>query len=153
MENTRSRNPVIEEDLQGIVNADLPWADFEDKTVLISGANGLLPAYMVETLLYLNEKRKVHSTKVIGLVRNREKAQARFAAYQHRDDLQLIVQDVCAPLAIYDRIDYVIHAASQASPKYFGQDPVGTLSANVLGTYTVSYTHLRAHETRHDIVC
>lgn len=137
MENTRSRNPVIEEDLQDIINADLPWADFEDKTVLISGANGLLPAYMVETLLYLNEKRKVHSTKVIGLVRNREKAQARFAAYQHRDDLQLIVQDVCAPLAIYERIDYVIHAASQASPKYFGQDPAGTLSANVLGTYNL----------------
>src|SRR5450759_4316543 len=25
--------------------------------------------------------------------------------------------------------------------------------AGVLGAYTVSYTHLRAHETRHDLVC
>jgi UDP-glucuronate decarboxylase len=137
MANALSRNLVVEEDLQEIINADLPWADFEDKTVLISGANGLLPAYMVETLLYLNEKRKAHPTKVIALVRNREKAQARFAAYQHRDDLQLIVQDVCVPLAIHERIDCVIHAASQASPKFFGQDPVGTLSANVLGTYNL----------------
>jgi UDP-glucuronate decarboxylase len=32
-------------------------------------------------------------------------------------------------------IDYIIHAASQASPKYYGVDPVGTLSANVLGTH------------------
>src|SRR5450759_875648 len=27
------------------------------------------------------------------------------------------------------------------------------VSARVVNTYTVSYTHLRAHETRHDLVC
>jgi len=31
----------------------------------------------------------------------------------------------------------ILHAASQASPKYFGTDPVGTLNANVLGTYNL----------------
>ena len=137
MANLPLRNQVIEEDLQGIINANLTWADFEDQTVLVSGANGFLPAYMVEALLYLNEQRKARHTKVIGMVRNRDNAQSRFAAYQQRDDLQLIVQDVCAPLAIDERIDYIIHAASQASPKYFGQDPVGTLSANVLGTHNL----------------
>ncbi|MCX8480888.1 MAG: NAD-dependent epimerase/dehydratase family protein, partial [Sediminibacterium sp.] len=33
-----------------------------------------------------------------------------------------------------DKIDFIIHAASQASPKYYGIDPVGTLKANVVGT-------------------
>src|SRR5262249_53731189 len=46
----------------------------------------------------------------------------------------LIVQDVCQPVTIDGPVDYIVHAASQASPKYFGRDPVGTLSANVLGT-------------------
>ena len=39
------------------------------------------------------------------------------------------------PVHINFKIDYIIHAASQASPKYYGVDPVGTLSANILGTY------------------
>jgi nucleoside-diphosphate-sugar epimerase len=33
------------------------------------------------------------------------------------------------------RADVVVHAASQASPKYYGRDPVGTLAANALGTH------------------
>ncbi|MEI6415649.1 MAG: NAD-dependent epimerase/dehydratase family protein, partial [Pseudomonadota bacterium] len=90
---------------------------------------------MVETLLYLNETRHSVATQVIGLVRNIDKARSRFAAYQNRSDLQFIVQDVSMPLAIDARMDYIVHAASQASPKFFGSDPIGTLSANVLGTH------------------
>ena len=129
------RHPIIEEDLANITQFDLPWSEFEGKTVLISGANGFLPAYLVETLLYLNETRHRVATQVIGLVRNIDKAHARFAAYLNRSDLQFIVQDVSMPVMTDAPIDYIIHAASQASPKYFGSDPVGTLSANVLGTY------------------
>jgi len=44
------------------------------------------------------------------------------------------VQDVSAPIQLDLPHHFIIHAASQASPKYYGVDPVGTLSANVLGT-------------------
>ena len=48
---------IIKEDLEFIVSAKLTWDDFEGKTVLISGGNGLLPGYMVETILFLNDQR------------------------------------------------------------------------------------------------
>jgi UDP-glucuronate decarboxylase len=129
------RNSIIEEDLKIITRGDLPWDDFEDATVLVTGANGFLPAYLVETLLYLNEKRQAHPTRVIGLVRNLDRALTRFSAYHDRSDLQWIVQDVCNPIVLDGQVDYIIHAASQASPRYYGIDPVGTLAPNVLGTY------------------
>lgn len=130
-------NKVVTEDLEYIINSNLPWEYFEGKTVLISGANGFLPAYMVETLLYLNEKKFKNKIKVIGIVRNKKKALRRFSKYKNRNDLQLIVQDVCKPVLIEGAIGYIIHAASQASPKYYGKDPVGTLSPNVFGTYNL----------------
>ena len=71
------RNNIIESDLHYITNADLPWELLKNKTILISGASGFLPAYMVETLLYLNETRKFNIT-IIGLVRNLEKARKDF---------------------------------------------------------------------------
>ncbi len=126
---------VVLEDLERIADGSLPWREFEGKTVLISGANGFLPAYMVETLLYLNRERSTRPTKVIGLVRNRAKAVARFSDCSGSADLQLLIQDVCEPVSPDGPVDFVVHAASQASPKYFGQDPVGTLAANVLGTW------------------
>jgi nucleoside-diphosphate-sugar epimerase len=132
---TPARHPIIEEDLRQIAAADLPWALLAGKTVLVTGANGFLPAYMVETLLYRNEHAAGPATQVIGLVRNRARAEARFAAYRGRPDLRLLVQDVCEPVVLAEPVHCIIHAASQASPKYYGRDPVGTLGPNVLGTH------------------
>jgi len=128
------RNPIIEEDIRFITDAPLPWEAFKGKNILISGASGLLPSYIVETLLFLNEIRFENKLKVFALVRNKEKALKRFASYNGRSDLVFIVQDVCEQININNEIHVIIHAASQASPKYYGKDPVGTLSANVLGT-------------------
>jgi UDP-glucuronate decarboxylase len=38
------KNQVVGEDLERIVASDLPWSVFEGRTVLITGANGFLPA-------------------------------------------------------------------------------------------------------------
>ena len=128
------RSPSLEQDMKMITDENLPWANFSNKTILISGANGCLPAYMIETFLYLNDIHGLNS-KIIGLVRSKERAFNRFKHYANRSDLQLIEQDVSQPFTMNEKVHFIIHAASQASPKYYGSDPVGTLSANVFGTY------------------
>lgn len=127
-------NIIIREDLCNIIKNNLiPWDNLRNKTVLISGASGFVPAYIVETLLYLSEMRDL-KIKVLALVRNKEKAVNRFADYINRSELTLLVQDVCKPISIEGQVDFIIHAASQASPKFYLSDPVGTLAANVVGT-------------------
>ncbi|MEI8233746.1 MAG: NAD-dependent epimerase/dehydratase family protein [Verrucomicrobiota bacterium] len=128
------RHPIVEEDLHQIAAAQLDWTRFRGKTILITGASGFLPAYMVETLLFLNETAAC-GCKVIGIVRNMAKAQARFALYAGRRDLCLVKGDVSEPIPAIERCDFIIHAASQASPKFYGTDPVGTMTANLLGSY------------------
>ena len=129
-------HPIVEQDLRSIASQPLPWHELAGKVVLITGAAGFLPAYMVEHLLWMNDHHNSSNpTQIIGLVRNSQKAAERFAAHRDRSDLQLVVQDVCEPVKIDGPLNYIIHAASQASPKYYGLDPVGTLSANVMGTY------------------
>jgi nucleoside-diphosphate-sugar epimerase len=128
------RHPIVTEDLEEIASCGVPFQELSGKVVLISGANGFLPAYLVEALLFLNELGAHPPIQVVGLVRNRQKAEARFFHYRNRHDLRFLVQDVSDPVCLDGPVDYVIHAASQASPKYFGVDPVGTLSANAYGT-------------------
>jgi UDP-glucuronate decarboxylase len=131
------RNSIIEEDVARIVAHNLPWRNFAGKTILVSGANGFLPAYMVETLLYLNEADRSMNCRVIGLARNREKARRRFAHLLDRPDFAIVIQDVTSPATIPVPCDFIIHGASQASPKFYGSDPVGTLAANSLGTHNL----------------
>lgn len=122
------------DDLREIAALPLPYRELAGKTVLVSGANGFLPAYLVEAILHLNETTLRPRTQVVALVRSEKKGRARFAAYRERSDLHWLVQDVCEPVRWDGPIDYVVHAASPASPRYFGSDPVGTLSANLTGT-------------------
>ena len=126
-------NKIIEDDLEYIYSQDLNWERFRNKTVFISGATGFLPAYLIHTFLYLNDKLKL-DIKVIGLARNELKAKEKYSGELKRNDFVLIYQDVCEPVNYNEKIDFIIHAASQASPKFYGSDPVGTLNANVLGT-------------------
>jgi UDP-glucuronate decarboxylase len=131
------RNSIVENDLEFIINSDNIWNSLEGKNILISGASGFLPAYMVETILYLNETRFNDKTNIFAVVRNEEKALKRFSNYRDRKELKFIIQDVCNPININDEIHYIIHAASQASPKFYKKDPVGTLSPNIIGTHNL----------------
>jgi len=128
-------NSIIRSDVERILSADLSWAFFEGTTILVSGAAGLLPAYMIETLMAMREYKGFGPAQVLGLVRNPERAWLRFAHWRHRDDFQLIQGDVSAPLALTFPVDVIIHAASIANTRQMAIDPAGTLTANVLGTY------------------
>lgn len=126
-------NKIIEKDINEILESNIiDWDKFRNTNVLITGANGMLPSYLVFTLLELNKRgMNVH---VYALVRNRQKAELVFKDFLFDTHLHLLVQDVSDPISIDVPFKYIIHAASQASPKYYGIDPVGTIRANVLGT-------------------
>ena len=127
-------NRIIEEDIQTILaDKSIPWERFRNMSVLITGASGMLPVYMAYTVLFLN-KYHGYNTHLYALVRNRERAMERFAEWIDDANFTLIVQDVSQPIELDAPVHFIIHAASQASPKYYSIDPVGTINANVLGT-------------------
>jgi len=123
---------IISEDIEAVINSPVDWKAFKNKTVLITGASGMLAGYMVEVLMSLNKKG--YQIKVIALERDLERAKARFKDYLKNKDFVLLIQDVASKITYRGKVDYAVHAASQASPKYYAPDPVGTLSANTLGT-------------------
>lgn len=127
-------NRIVAEDVENVIaTTPVDWSVFDGKSVLITGASGFLPAYLVETLMHLNTTKKIN-VRVTALVRNRLSFERRFAHHLGSPNLKVLVQDVSSPINLESPHHFIIHAASQASPKYYGIDPVGTLSANVLGT-------------------
>lgn len=127
-------NAIINDDLKLISQSGLDWEQFKDKTILITGAYGMLASYMVYTLLYLNQAYPSLNLKVLAIGRKQKKADKRFADYLEDPALKIITHDVTEKLKIRGDIDYIIHAASHASSEFFGKDPVGVIAPNIFGT-------------------
>lgn len=131
-----SGSAVIDRDIDEILARRLPWERLRDTTVLVTGASGMLPSYAVYTLLALNDAHGLGIT-VHGLVRNETKARAVLADILDRPDFHLIVQDIADPIQMEGSVDYVFHGASAARPALHAVDPVGTIRANLTGTFNL----------------
>ena len=127
---------VIIEDLQRMSEAELPWRELDGKTVLVTGATGMLASYVTWLLLHLHEHAGIN-VSVVALCRNRQKAEQYFGSYVGKSYFSLLIQDVCEPITYEGKVDYVFHLAGNASPYFINSDPVGIMKCNLLGTMNV----------------
>lgn len=127
-------NAVREDDLKQIV-ATIPYEMCEGKTFLITGANGFLASYMVDTLMYMKCNGYIKQCTVVSLCRSREKAERIFKEWLDDNDFQLLIQSVEEKIVYAEKIDYIIHAASYSTTHLFESHAADVLNANVIGTY------------------
>lgn len=126
-------NQVILEDLENIYQREIDWEKLKNKTMFITGVNGLIASYLTYLLLYLNDKYHMN-IKIVGLARNKQKAQIKYGTLLERNDFEVVYQDVSNKIQFDGKVDFIVHAASPTGPKQFMSQPVDTILANVMGT-------------------
>lgn len=128
---------IITRDVEEIIhNTGLDLLDtLEGKTVLITGPNGLLAGYIVDTIAYLNDVHLDKPCMVIGLQRQRDSKDDddRLKHLSDRKDILLVKHDVSKPFIPdeYTHIDFIVHAAGRSAPSYFVEHPIETIDVNV----------------------
>ena len=109
-------------------------AYLEGKTILVSGASGMLGSCLVDALSVWNRGR-TSPCRIAAVGRNKDSARQRFSSIWAEKSFSFYEQDVCGQLSCFpEQVDYIFHAASNADPVSMAGDPVGTLAANVQGT-------------------
>jgi nucleoside-diphosphate-sugar epimerase len=129
-------NRYYQEDINRVLSIDLPWANLYQKTILITGATGLIGSFLIDVLMCLNFEKKAH-VRVLALGRNKNRARERFNLYFDQPDFIFVEQDIRTPLDDNLRSDYIIHGAGNSHPVAFSTDPVGTITTNVIGTINI----------------
>ena len=117
------------EDILQVFKKALPWEKLSDCNILVTGATGLIGSCLVETLM-MNPNRNYH---VYASGRNEERARLRFKEFADNAALHFVKYDVMQPLQSDVNFDYIIHAASNANPKFYATQPVEVMKANFDG--------------------
>lgn len=124
---------LIEKDINRILETNVPINELAGKTVLVTGATGLIGSILIKTMLQYN-RRIENKINIIGLVRDINKA---IDTFDESDNLTFIVQDIRERINYEDKVDYLIHAASITSSLDFVRIPVEIMDILYAGTKNI----------------
>ena len=95
--------------------------------IVITGGSGFVGSYLCEKLINDGHKIIVIDNLLTGSTEN-------INDLLDNENFSFIEQDVQDHIEIKDKVDYVLHFASAASPKAYTEHPINTLKAGSVGT-------------------
>ena len=128
---SNNQEDIFLEDVKSIVN-ELGefYGELEGKTVLIAGGKGFLGTYFTSVLAKINETLSAPMKIIVldSLITSKDKKDS------VNQNIEFLEQDISKSFEIGGNIDYIIHAASIASPPTYRKFPIKTVDVNYQGT-------------------
>lgn len=140
---------IYQRDLKNIAATERLTERLSGKTVMLSGATGMIGKCIIDLLMQYNSGRPADKqVSIIAISRKEESARQRLEEHWDKETFRYISCDVNQEIPECGNVDYVIHAASNTHPLQYSQDSIGTITSNVIGTknlldYAVSHSTLR----------
>ena len=130
MRNLKKNHPLYQEDLDNILS--IPGVEeLKNKSILITGATGLIGVCLVDALMKYNAKGANITIYAVG--RSKTKAVERLGEYYQQPLFNFIEQDVCQPFSDNFHVDYIIPGASNTHPLAYSQYHIETIMINFKG--------------------
>jgi dTDP-glucose 4,6-dehydratase len=125
---------TIREDAALVCSGVPEWLQqLNGTTLLVTGASGFLASHILETVAVFNESNRP-GCRVLAADNFQSGLPERISWATGRPDIALHHCDVSKQWDPGERIDWIIHAASIASPPLYRRFPLETIDVNVNGT-------------------
>ena len=121
------------EDVNYVANLNLPWEKLNNKSIMISGATGLIGSMLVDIIMRKNNDNL--NCTVYALGRSEERMRSRFNYCFENPLFHFVEYDVNRKLCLTEdvTVDYILHLASNTHPMQYSTDPIGTITTNIIG--------------------
>lgn len=142
-------NEQYMDDVRYVAQIDLPWDKLQDKSIMLSGATGLIGSFLIDVILEKNLIDNLNCS-VYALGRSEAKATERFSRYINDPHYHFIPYDVKSPLNYggTENIHYILHLAANTHPMLYATDPIGTITTNIIGVQNMLEFAVEHNATR-----
>lgn len=111
----------------------ISFCDLQNKTILITGALGMLSSYIIELVRFLNNDG--YNIKLVLLARSRERLSKRYPFDKYK--AEFIISDMSDSLYYEGDVDYILHFAGNSSPYHIKRNPLDIIRTNVNGSLNI----------------
>lgn len=130
-----SQNKIYQKSLE-VFSEDINWDIYSNKKILIVGATGLIGSYLIDMLMYVN-KRQNKNIGIVAVARSEASVKERFEEYICNRNFRYIIADINNGFNYQEKVDYLLHLASNTHPLAYAEKPIETLMTNIHGTYNL----------------
>lgn len=120
-------------DLDEVVRSLPELTTLTNKSVLITGATGLVCSAVIDVILLFNEQNKGKEVRILAAGRSEARFKKRFSHYMGKPYLRFVQYDATKENLLDFECDYIIHGASNAAPNRYVSEAVETMTDNFIG--------------------
>ncbi|MCV9927419.1 NAD-dependent epimerase/dehydratase family protein [Flavobacterium sp. LS1R49] len=112
------------------------WSDIKNKTIFLTGGTGFFGVWLLMSFVFVNRKLDLNSNIII-LTRNKNKFLSKHKWILEYPEISFLEGDINDFEFIDINVDYIIHAATEASVKLNSEEPLVMFETVVNGTKRV----------------
>lgn len=122
---------TYKQDLEKAITSIPNLKSLENKSLFITGCNGLICSALVDLLIICNKKLDLNLQLYLG-TRNKKKTTCLFDV-RNNTFIKLVDYDATKTFEFDEKVDFIIHGAGNASPDLYVKYPVDTMMSNLYG--------------------
>jgi nucleoside-diphosphate-sugar epimerase len=114
----------LEDDLKDVLNNTVDcWANLQHKTIFITGGTGFFGIWLQMTFIHANRELNLNSNMIL-LTRDRQKFLKNYPWITNYEEIKFVEGDITDFEFFEGNVDYIIHAATEASVKLNLEEPL-----------------------------